>query len=269
MLPGVKRVFISYSSKDSVVVGRLVDELNREGIPYWKAPEMIPAGSNYAREIPKAIKECSLFVLVISNSSQDSIWVQKEIDCAINDRKLIVPLKIGSCELTDMFKFYLNNVQIISYQDDTSHALELLMRRLKAMLQRKPAQLTAPVGLGKDLSSAARKNRLNALSANPQPVFCQYCGGELYQVSRGTYKCVDCGQLNYDAYQTVRNYLDKNGPTSSVIIARDTKVPRKLIDGFLREEMLEIPKACPIRLRCEKCGAPIRTGHLCEACKGK
>ena len=65
-------VFISYSSRDAEFVKRIIKQLDRMGVSYWKAPEMIPAGSSYAREIPKAIQKCSVFLLVLSPTSQDS-----------------------------------------------------------------------------------------------------------------------------------------------------------------------------------------------------
>ena len=51
--------FISYSSKDEAFVANLTEILKSCQISYWKAPEMLPAGTNYAREIPKAIQECN------------------------------------------------------------------------------------------------------------------------------------------------------------------------------------------------------------------
>ena len=88
------RWFISHCSKDIVVVEQIVNLLKYCGILYWKAPEMIPAGSNYAREIPKALSSCGVFLLVLSEASQKSIWVEKEVDIAINYRKKIIPIKI-------------------------------------------------------------------------------------------------------------------------------------------------------------------------------
>ena len=84
-----KTVFISYSSKDREFVKQLVQTLKAMGIVCWVAPEMIPAGSSYAREIPKAIRECEVFLLLLSKTSQDSIWVEKETDSAISNRKNI------------------------------------------------------------------------------------------------------------------------------------------------------------------------------------
>jgi hypothetical protein len=51
------------------------------------------------------------------------------------------------------------------------------------------------------------------------------------------------------------------------VIARETGVPREAVDHFLRQEFLEIPKLAPERLSCQQCGAPIRTGYLCDKCK--
>ena len=135
-------VFISYSSKDSKIVEKIVAMLKEAGISYWKAPEMIPAGSNYAREIPRAIAQCQVFLLVISSYSQESIWVEKEIDCAINDRKTIVPLKLTEDDLSDMFRFYLNNVQTISYAENPAEALRLTRERLNTLLSL-PADVSA------------------------------------------------------------------------------------------------------------------------------
>ncbi len=109
-------VFISYSSTDSGYVQQLVDVLKECQIAYWKAPEMIPAGSNYAKEIPKAIRDCSVFLLVLSGTSQNSIWVEKEVDAAICNHKQIIPVKIDDTSLNDMFRFYLNNVQTVEVE---------------------------------------------------------------------------------------------------------------------------------------------------------
>ena len=106
-----KSVFISYSSKDERYIKKMTQMLEKMGISYWIAPDMIPAGSNYAREIPKAIRDCEIFLLVLSQASQQSIWVEKEIDSAIYYRKTIVPFQIDDSVMTDMFRFYLNNVQ--------------------------------------------------------------------------------------------------------------------------------------------------------------
>lgn len=129
-----KSVFISYSSKDERYIKKMTQMLEKMGISYWIAPDMIPAGSNYAREIPKAIRDCEIFLLVLSQASQQSIWVEKEIDSAIYYRKTIVPFQIDDSAMTDMFRFYLNNVQTIRCVNRPKEAIEELKHRLRSLL---------------------------------------------------------------------------------------------------------------------------------------
>ena len=114
-----------------------------------------------------------------------------------------------------------------------------------------------------------QRKRLNALRHNEIPVVCEKCGGELAQISRGSFRCKRCGNLMYDSYQKVRDYLEKSGPKSIVEIAKATGVPRASVEYFLREELLEIPRRSPVVLTCAGCGCAIRTGTLCVTCKEK
>lgn len=287
-------VFISYSSKDTQTVKKITQTLSEAGIRYWKAPEMIPAGSNYAREIPRAIEKCQVFLLILSESSQNSIWVEKEIDCAINHRKTIVPVNLTGAPLSEMFRFYLNNVQTIFYFENEKEATEQLLDRLRGLIGEKQAENAENYSVqpySKSFSAAAARMELpkgsvsrqskeetvfsskyerhNALQVNQVPVICKRCGGGLKQISRGTYQCVDCGFEDYDSYQKVRNFLDKEGPRSVTEIMRATGIPRSTIEYFLRDERLEIPIGSPILLVCSGCGAGIRTGELCDACKNR
>jgi len=50
-------VFISYSSKEYETANIVRQTLKSNKIKCWMAPESIPAGSNYSREIPKGIRE--------------------------------------------------------------------------------------------------------------------------------------------------------------------------------------------------------------------
>lgn len=272
-----KTVFISYSSKDREFVKQLVQTLKAMGIVCWVAPEMIPAGSSYAREIPKAIRECEVFLLLLSKTSQDSIWVEKETDSAISNRKNIIPFQLDDTPLNETFRFYLNNVQMISYAQNPEMAMQELKEQLRELGQEPEPQITENVGETK--SQEPKFQRMgyykgprdsNALRINRIPLECRNCGSKkLKNISMGIYRCEDCGTENYDDYQTIRNYLDKVGMASAIVIEKETGVPRRVINYFFREEYLEIPEQSTIRVPCEKCGAPIRTGVLCEDCKRK
>lgn len=318
-----KSVFISYSSKDERYIKKMTQMLEKMGITYWIAPDMIPAGSNYAREIPSAIQNCDIFLLVLSKASQQSIWVEKEIDSAIYYRKTIVPFQIDDSPMTDMFRFYLNNVQTIYCANRPKDAIEELKQRLRTLLKltaesihnpggkkdwgesstskeettegrggvRKTGQNNHDMRTGERASSSVktcnrsrsenkdapteqeseiaieRRKRESFLRSSGIPTACGYCGGDLEKISRGVYRCKKCGRENYDYFQTVRNFLRKYGAKPAIIIERETGVPRHVIEQFVSDEYLEIPKLEPMRLSCVKCGASIRTGTLCENCK--
>ncbi len=287
-MANTKSVFISYSSKNQGFANKVIRLLEKMGITYWKAPEMIPVGSSYAREIPKAIRECDIFLLILSKDSQESIWVEKEVDSAICYRKNILPIQIDQEPLNEMFRFYLNNVQTIYCVENPKEAFITLQEQIKRFLSAESEALTISevppttkvAGIfvereeittkplkPQETQRFQMKPRTDVLGLNRIPAECGYCGGRLEKIARGTYLCLSCGKENYDDFQTVRNYLDKAGATPAVIIEQDTGVPRKNIEYFLRQEYLEIPKYSPIRISCEKCGAPIRTGYLCEQCK--
>lgn len=327
-----KSVFISYCSKDERYIRKMTQMLDKMGISYWIAPDMIPAGSNYAREIPGAIQRCEVFLLVLSKDSQQSIWVEKEIDSAINYRKTIVPFQIDDEPLTDMFRFYLNNVQTIYCVNRPKDAIEELKQRLRSLIrgageagnkrdQRGPQtayfeesssrpvvskenrvqrevstnkdtlESGGKVSAGKERSDGAkgmsvkedtsavdertarnkenRSRRERFMRSSGIPVECQYCGGKLEIISKGIYRCKECGRENYDYLRKVQNFLRLNGAKPAIVIERETGVPRPFIEQFLAQEFLEIPKLEPNRISCVKCGAPIRTGTLCETCKRK
>ncbi|MBQ9632116.1 MAG: toll/interleukin-1 receptor domain-containing protein [Lachnospiraceae bacterium] len=125
-----KYVFISYSTRDIAVVNivlRVLDEMN---VKYWKAPEMIPAGSSYAQEIVSAISNCGLVLVFMSANSQSSQWVEKEIDSAVNYNRKIIPLMIDDTPMNSVFRFYLNNVQMIYYPGDPKAAIEELKQHV-------------------------------------------------------------------------------------------------------------------------------------------
>lgn len=278
-MANVKTVFVSYSSEDRKLVNTIVKMMKEEGISYWKAPEMIPAGSSYAREIPRAIKECEVFLLVLSRTSQKSIWVEKEIDSAISHRKTIIPFQIDDIPLNDTFRFYLNNVQMISYATDGEDAMEELKDHLNQLIKpmeqvmnkkNEQAKVIEEVVEVKSFPkrSISRKADSNALRMNRIPLECDHCGSKfLENITMGTYRCRDCGKDSYDDFQTIRNYLEIVGTAPAAVIERNTGVPKRVIEYFFRDEYLEIPKNSPVRVPCERCGAPIRTGTLCDACK--
>ena len=128
-------LFISYSSSEKDLADRIRNKLKDRGVECWMAPQSIPGGSNYAKEIPAAIRDCEALLLVLTEKAQESVWVPKEVDMAVSKRKDIYPLHMDDSELTPDFELYLKNVQQIEAQNNLDRVLdlvsELLLKKLR------------------------------------------------------------------------------------------------------------------------------------------
>lgn len=126
-------VFISYSTMDIVPAEKIRDILEQNKIPCWMAPRDIPSGSNYAKEIPVAIRECKVFLLILSANAQSSNWVVKELDNAVNAGKIIIPLMLEDCPLNDEFNFLLTGAQRYTSYRRSEETLKMLIKQIQAI----------------------------------------------------------------------------------------------------------------------------------------
>lgn len=143
-----KKIFISYSSLEYEIASKYREAFTARGISCWMAPESIPTGSNYAVEIPKAIQDCQVFVLILSDNSQNSIWVRKEIDLAVNLHKLIFPIKTGNYQLISPFNFYLTDVQMMQATEDAAQIAAKLDLLLDPDADPEPVQASSADNFG-------------------------------------------------------------------------------------------------------------------------
>lgn len=131
---GNKDIFISYKSEEFDDALWVKNRLEESGISCWMAPMCITGGASYATEIPIAIQNCKVFVLILSDVVQESKWVPRELDQAINADKLIMPFMIKNCTLNDEFSFYLSNVQRYVAYIDREEALMKMIAEIKNYL---------------------------------------------------------------------------------------------------------------------------------------
>ena len=130
----MKEIFISYSTIDSAQAETVRNILEKNGISCWMAPACIPGGSSYAVEIPQAIRQAKVFVLILSSRAQSSRWVSREVDLAINEGKIVLPFMLENCALKDDFNFYLTNVQRYAAYENKVAAIEKMLSEIKAVI---------------------------------------------------------------------------------------------------------------------------------------
>lgn len=148
----MKEVFISYSSVDLAQATTVRTVLEKNGLSCWMAPRDIPGGSNYTKEIPIAIRNCKVFVLILSKNAQSSHWVLKELDAAVNCGKVILPFMLENCALNDEFNFLLTGAQRYAAYQKKAEAMETLIGRIRGILNAPSADRHEPV---QDIPEAA------------------------------------------------------------------------------------------------------------------
>ncbi len=137
--------FISYSTQNQSHADAVRRIFTEQGIPNWMAPYDIPSGSKYAAELNKALKNCGCLVLLLSDASQNSEHVDKEVERAIAYKKPIVPIQIEELILNDSFEYYIGNCQIIAVPElrMDSGELQRVLDGVRSFVGAAPAPVAA------------------------------------------------------------------------------------------------------------------------------
>jgi len=96
---GLYSCFISYSSNDQDFAERLHADIQNKGVRCWFAPHDLPIGAKTWDAIDEAIKSRDKLLLILSENSIGSDWVEDEVNKAFaeeRDRKQLVlfPVRI-------------------------------------------------------------------------------------------------------------------------------------------------------------------------------
>lgn len=99
-------VFISYRRDDSPAVDRLVKALEDAGLPIWRDTQSIRGGDDWLREVKEHIKDCLLFLPIVSRHAQtDESEAMREWNLALEraeriskDATFIIPILIDDLE---------------------------------------------------------------------------------------------------------------------------------------------------------------------------
>ncbi len=100
-----------------------------------------------------------------------------------------------------------------------------------------------------------------------RPIVCEKCGGILVYKGLGEYCCEECNISEYDDYGKVRGYLEKHRGANVAEISDETGVSHKSIRDMVKENRFEVIESRSGYLKCEVCGANIKSGRLCQKCE--
>ncbi|MEM8610795.1 MAG: toll/interleukin-1 receptor domain-containing protein [Cyanobacteria bacterium P01_H01_bin.105] len=140
--------FISYSSKDQEFAERLYADLQNKGVRCWYAPEDLPIGAKIRVGIDEAIRRYDRLLLILSESSVNSQWVEQEVETALekerdrNNQVVLFPVRLDNAVMdsgdgwTRLIKNTRNIGDFCQWKDHDAYqkTFERLVRDLKASL---------------------------------------------------------------------------------------------------------------------------------------
>ncbi len=102
-------LFISYSTHDQAFAERLHADLQAKGVRCWFAPRKLRGGDWLDEQLEGAIRAYDKLLLIISEASMASNWVQWEISNALTreekeGRRVLFPIKLCSYDKLDEWK---------------------------------------------------------------------------------------------------------------------------------------------------------------------
>ena len=126
-------VFVSHSSQDHEVAGRLCEALERHGLGCWLASRDVEPGENFQEAIVKAICAVRAMVLVFTGSANNSDEIKKEIALASHYHLAVIPVRVEDVLPTGAFLYELSTRQWIDAFEDWDRAMSRLADQIGGM----------------------------------------------------------------------------------------------------------------------------------------
>ena len=125
-MAGVADVFISHSSQDKNVADAICSALEANGIRCWIAPRDIRPGMSWPEAIMDAIEGTRIMVLVLSQHSNRSEQVMREVSESVSSGSVVIPFRIEEVIPSKALRYFLS----------TPHWLDALTPPIEAHIQK-------------------------------------------------------------------------------------------------------------------------------------
>lgn len=125
------KVFISHSNQDSEHTLQVADALKRAGIDVWVDFENIRGGADWLCEIQAGIKRCDAVVIVLSQASATSVWVERECLYAWQLQKPVFTALVADI----LIPLHLINIQYCDFRQRPADGMAKLIESIQSTLQ--------------------------------------------------------------------------------------------------------------------------------------
>ena len=97
---------------------------------------------------------------------------------------------------------------------------------------------------------------------------CKSCK-RLFNYLSGPVVCPSCVEKLEEKFKEVKDFIRETPHSSLKEVSEAKEVSVKQLKNWVREERLRFADDSPVGIECMNCGAMIKYGKYCEACKGK
>jgi len=165
-------VFISHASANFALADEIRELLEVRGIPCWIAPRDIPGTQTYFEEIVHGIKECAVTLLLLTDESNKSEAVAREIERSFAYQKPILPLRLKSIKPSSKLEFIVASCQWVdAFDTPLKRRIEQVVNIVRAIEKGQtpptpePEQKTFAGSLERKLEQILRHKVLSAVAA--------------------------------------------------------------------------------------------------------
>lgn len=149
------QVFVSHSTIDDKIADQIVAQLEKAGVICWIAPRDTRSHTTFPAQITQAVRECPVFLLLVSNHSMESSHVEREISLAIDKKvcpghKYIIPLMLSNCALTDEFCYYLANLHYYDYYKNPGEIMSKITEQILQFVSQEEASADEYLQIGRE-----------------------------------------------------------------------------------------------------------------------
>ncbi len=134
--PKMKKVFLSYSSKDQKTAAAICQALEARGHPCWMSTRDVKPGENFQGAIVRAIRDAGVMVMIFSSNANNSDEIKKEMALASQCKLMVIPVRAEDVLPSEDFTYELATRQWIDLFDDWEHAMDRIGGQIDAVLPR-------------------------------------------------------------------------------------------------------------------------------------
>jgi hypothetical protein len=148
-------IFICYSSKDEAKARKILAFLEAGGVKGWISARDVRPGYNYQDSIVAAIQHARVVVFLLSDFSNKSGEVKKELSLASSFDVPVIPVRLTPTEPNPALRYELATRQWVDVFPDLEGALDRVAAAVRGQLR--PDDIDQESGKASEVPSAAKK----------------------------------------------------------------------------------------------------------------